>query len=129
MAGIALLRGATGTFFEHIVPALELHLRCDNRPEVAHALSAVATYLSTRPHAPRGVDSVRLFAAAEATFTRLESVPPRLTADRATRMLPGLRAALGDAGFAEAWSEGERLDLESAVQLAVSLLSEPVGNN
>lgn len=115
---IALLRGDIDAFRESALEALRLHVDCENHAEVAYAVNAVAAASSQGAR-----DRVLLLAAARNTHDQLGVETPPLLAVREERVSAELRAELGEATFAELWTEGVEAGLAHACGLAERLLS------
>lgn len=89
-----------------------LGVRVDHgfRTSMVDSLEALAG-LAARP------ESVRLLAAADAVRTAIGYARAAIAEPDRQAALAGLREALGDDGFAEAWSTGAALSLDEAVAL------------
>jgi non-specific serine/threonine protein kinase len=95
------------------------------------ALSAELTYEQLRPSLERAAPSAnaqpalaraaRLLAAANTLRAATGTVILRTDPDNTERTLAAVKAALDHENFSRAWSEGERMSVEQAIALALSM--------
>jgi tetratricopeptide (TPR) repeat protein len=108
---------------QHQLPAE----RAGTRPRFAHALPPERSGgRGTRPEGTRlGVGgarrALRLLGAAEAFCETLGLRPPVGEPEEYMQTVTAGRAALGEAAFAAAWTEGRSMSLEEALAFALSL--------
>jgi predicted ATPase/DNA-binding CsgD family transcriptional regulator len=93
-----------------------LGIRVDHgfRTSMVDSLEALAAMAA---RAGTGIEAVRLLAAADAARSAIGYARAEVAEPDRQATLAGLREALGDDGFAEAWSAGTALSLDEAVAL------------
>jgi hypothetical protein len=106
------LKGARACFAE----SLQLRLQAGDRRGVAVTLTNFA-HIFQDDHRPDR--AARLLGAAEALRTAIGAPIHPNRREEYEQLLAEVRAALGEAGFADAWAEGGVLTLEQAVALAL----------
>jgi tetratricopeptide (TPR) repeat protein len=111
----ALRDGDPAAAAPRVVQALELGRPVGDYRLVAHALPLAAAVIVERE--PR--TAVWLLARAEAMRRQLEVPLEHLEAEVAQASARRARDALSDDAFAVAWAEGEELDAEAAVDIAL----------
>jgi hypothetical protein len=84
---------------------------------MATALTTLAGAISMKEQ-PK--DTARLLGAAEATFERIGAFFQPSDKPEIDRITSAIRTKLGDVNFDETWAEGRRMDLEQAVEYALS---------
>ena len=104
--------------------SLALHWELGDKRWVAYCLEGLAEILQAQASSPEMFRCAARFFSAAATLREAIGVPVEL-AERAAynQNIAALRAALGDAAFMEAWSEGQSMALEEAVS---QVLERPV---
>ena len=106
------LTGARACFAE----SLQLRLQTGDRRGVAVTLTNLA-HVEHNDHRPDR--AARLLGAAEAIRQAIGAPIHPNRREEYEQLLAEVRAALGQAGFADAWAEGRTLTLEQAVALAL----------
>jgi hypothetical protein len=113
---IATATGDYAAARDHYGESMRRRLRIDRKIGVAFTLSGLAGLAAARGQIAR---AVRISGAA-ARLCELSGVPSHRTQQGTIRgTLPGMRAALGAAGYDAAWAEGRAMTMEQAVAHAL----------
>jgi tetratricopeptide (TPR) repeat protein len=126
---VALKQGRYDEAATHLRDSLALRRERGDRYGMAEQLNDLARVVAAQGDPDR---SARLFAAAQAARGEFGTgVPGAYRADH-DRFVDGLRAALGEAGFAAAWARGQATSLDDAVAEALATVgggSSPHGSD
>ncbi len=95
---------------------LQLQQTLKHRGTIAYALVGLAS-IAVEERDP--IRAAHLFGAAEAAREAVAAPLPASAREQYERSVAQTRTALGEAQFAEAWSEGRRMPLEKAIEKAL----------
>ena len=113
---VALAQGQTAAARQFIAESLRLHQETGDRRGTASCLAGLAGAAIASDDFQ---DAARLAAAAEALLVSIAAKMDTDVRPLYERTVAAARAALGEAAFAAAWVEGQKMTLEQAITLAL----------